>query len=129
MFDPFAVLGVQHVFVISNLDKIYFEKYRYAENKEELNQAYAILKDDIARAQKLCELNGFVMPDAVLPKEMLFIARQADCDQQMQLRAQALVNISKHCAEQDYAQTWYWLQKYSYISRMLQNNILLRKPW
>lgn len=127
-FNPFEVLGLSLSFKIDNLDSIYFKGLKNAENDAEkalINKAYKELKDPIKRAKSLIKAMQIKTNNDNLPKEMmqLFIAlkQKENATQEAQkLQADIKDNILKSCKEEFWAEAAENIEKYSYISRMLE---------
>lgn len=123
--DPFKIFDIEPKFDIENLDQVYFKLYKTKKDIEILNAAYNILKDKFMRAQILCAINGENIPDTQLPKEMFNIMCMNLEEKKLllnQAQNQAQEEIFANAKIANWAKTWYWLQKYSYLAKIIENS-------
>ncbi len=111
--NPFKIFAIEEKFEITELDEKYFLLFRTSYNKEELNAAYKMLKDPIERAKTLCKINGYTTPDQTIAKEVLNIKATQE------ILTQIYNMVIENAINNQWDNTWKYLQKYSYIKRML----------
>lgn len=116
--NPFELLSVPAQFDLPDLDIHYFKAYKAAQNKEEVNQAYAILNNKIHRAQALCKVYEQDKKDNSLAKEMLQLVG-AEKNVLQQTLEEAESAIFENAMQGDWAKTWHYCQKYNYLMRLL----------
>lgn len=119
-FDPFKTLQLKHKFEINNLDEIYFNLYKNSQNKDEINEAYYFLKDEINKIHFLCFFNGFIEDDKNLPKEIFqIIESKIDVSKLFNETKEQMFNFAKN---DDFEKAWYLFQKYRYLFKLTQKN-------
>jgi DNA repair ATPase RecN len=119
--NPFNLLKIKPQFEIYNLDEQYYKLYKTAEDKSALNQAYSVLKNDIDRAKTLCEINQCTQIDSNIAKEIMpFIYKSYE--EKIKLLKEIQQNIIENACAANWKVTWHYLQKYSYIKRMVDQH-------
>ncbi len=123
--NPFKTLGLPENFEIENLDQIYFKLYKDSVknvNKlQEINNAYAIVKDPIERAKALCHLNGYYESDSSIAQEIFSILLSQEEYEVESVGANLYESILQFASAQDWKNAWKSLQKYLYVKKMNQN--------
>lgn len=113
--NPFEIFGIEAKFNIENLDETYYALYALNHNLDAINTAYKTLKDQLTRATYLCNLNGYDQKDNTIAQEVF---KQAASISSQQVD-DALAKVFEHAERGEWQQTWYWVQKHSYMKQFL----------
>lgn len=116
--NPFNVFNIEPEFKIDELDDKYYQLYKTCQDKSLINEAYEILKDDIKRAKNLCEINNQTQASPNIAKEMFALINKT-YEEKTQLLNESKEKIIENACAENWGLTWHYLQKYSYIKRMI----------